>query len=282
MTATDKAQIQARGFWVNDFDMTRLGFLVLNVEEHRAGLTFPDRTTALPGRVGTVALAREFESMPRRLVIMGNQLASSAAQLVEDVTALKQRCQEGTVEVRFGDNEDRVYLCRAGKVVVTPVSPALPRNGKALHAIRLEMLAQDPLIYEREGSVVGFSTAKAETPLGTAPSLPTFRVNGPTTCGWTLTYSDFRGDVQAVQTLSSTVILSGTQFATLDHELSNMRTSTGGDLVGALSSTSDDPFFALDPQDGAGGSSGPWPTVQIDSTGSAGLTGDALYRAAYL
>ncbi len=279
MTATDKAQIQARGFWVNDFDMTRLGFLVLSVEEHRAGLTFPDRTTALPGRVGTVALAREFESTPRRLVIMGNQLASSAAQLIEDVTALKQRCQEGTVEIRFSDNADRVYLCRAGKIVITPVSPALARSGKALHAIRLEMLAQDPLIYDRNGTVAGFSTAPAEMPLGTAPSLPTFRVHGPITSGWTLTYSDFRGDVKATQTLSSTVTLSSTQFATLDHELSNMATSTGGDLVAALSSTSDDPFFALDPQDGAGGSTGPWPTVQTNVTG---MTGDAIYKRAYL
>ena len=277
MTATDKAQIQARGFWVNDFDMTRLGFLVLNVEEHRAGLTFPDRTTALPGRVGTVALAREFESTPRRLVIMGNQLASSAAQLVEDVTALKQRCQEGTVEIRFSDNEDRVYLCRAGKIMVTPVSPALARSGKALHAIRLEMLGQDPLIYDREGTVAGFSTAPAELPLGTAPSLPTFRVHGPTTVGWTLTYKDFRGITRAVQTVAST--LSSTQYALVDHELSNIITSTGGDLVAALSSTSDNPFFALDPQDGAGGSSGPWPTVQ---TNVAAMTGDAIFKRAYL
>ena len=279
MTATDKAQIMARGLWVNDFDMSRLGFLVLNVEEHRAGLTFPDRTTALPGRVGTVALAREFESTPRRLVIMGNQLASSAAQLVDDVTALKQRCQEGTVEVRFSDNSDRVYLCRASKIAVTPVSPALPRSGKALHSIRLEMLAQDPLIYDRQGTVAGFSTAKAELPLGTAPSLPTLRVHGPTTVGWTLTYKDFRGVTKAVQTMSSTVTLGSTEYALRDHELCTMTSSTGGDLVAALSSTSDDPFFALDPQDGAGGSTGPWPTVE---TNVAAMTGDAIYRRAYL
>lgn len=280
MTATDQAQIQARGFWVNDFDMTRLGFTVTSViEEHRAGLTFPDRTTALPGRVGTVALAREFESTPRRLVISGNQLASSASQLIEDVTALKQRCQEGTVEVRFSDNDDRVYLCRCSKVSVTPISPALPKSGKAMHSIRLEMLAQDPLIYDRNGTVVGFSTAKAELPLGTAPSLPTFRVNGPTTAGWTLTYKDFRGDTQAVQTLSSTVTLSSTEYATVDHELCTITTSTGGDLIPGLSSTSDTPFFSLDPQHGAGGSTGPWPTVQTNTTG---MTCDALYKKAYL
>jgi len=280
---TDEQRTQYRALYINDFDVSRLGFVVGDViEKHRGGLTFPDRTSGLPGHVGTIALAREWESTPRRVVVTGMQDGPTVSQLVEDVNDLKQRCFEGSVELRFVDDANKVYYARCEDFDTTMIGPALARGAgaRARHRIRITFLCQDPLIYDRNGSVIGFSTAKAEVPLGTAPSLPLIRVNGPTTCGFVYTYSDFTGVSQATLALSTAVELSSTQYMLIDHELSSITSSTGGDFVSSFSTGSE--FFAFDPQHGAGGTTGPWPTLQIDSTGSTGLTADALFKRAYL
>lgn len=279
MAPTDSKQIAAEALYVNDFDVSRLGVIVEDViERHRAGLNFPDRTTNLPGRVGTIALAREFESNPRRLVVRAHQQASSRAQLIEDVNEFKARIYAGTIEVRFADDSDKVFFCRCEGVDVTPMAPALRKSGITAHTIRATLLAQDPLIYDRHGTVVGFSTAKAEAPLGTAISLPTLRVSGDASTGFTITYRDFRGDSVATLTLSSTISVSSTESVEIDFELGNITHSDGSNLISALSTDSDFLEHGLDFQDAAG-STGPWPTIEINATG---VTGSALYRKTYL
>lgn len=284
MAPSDNKQLAAEAMFVNDFDVSRLGVIVNSViERHRAGLSFPDRTTNLPGRVGTVALAREFESNPRRIVVNATQQASSRGQLVEDANELKSRLYDGTIEVRFADDADKVYYCRTEEVDATLDAPAF-RKGRAgntrktTHRVRITLLAQDPLVYDRNGTVVGFSTAKAEVPTGTAPSLPLIRVFGATSTSTdtTISYKDFRGDEQHVFTLSSTMSVSSTESVSIDMELGKVTHSDGSNLISAMSTDSD--FFAFDAQDAAG-STGPYPSVDINTTG---VTGDVTYRKAYL
>ncbi len=277
--ASDTTQINFKGFWINDFDMTRIGVVVDSViQRHRAGLSFPDRTTSLPGRVGTIALAREFESTPRRVTVQATQTASSRGQLLTDVMELKRRCYAGTVELSFADDTDRIFLARCDDVDVTLMAPGLPNAGISRHTVRLSFLCQDPLIYDRFGTVASFSTAPGETPLGSAPSLPTVRVFGPSTgSGFTYTYKDAGGTAQAAMTLSgAAAVMSSTESIVFDHELSKITHSDGSNLLSIMSSTSE--FFALDPQN-AVGSTGPYPTIEI---GATGVSGEALFKRAFL
>ena len=276
---TDATQINARALYVNDFDVTRLGITVSSViQRHRAGLSFPDRTTALPGRVGTIALAREFESSPRRLTVQATQSSSSAEQLVTDINEFKRRCYAGTVELRFSDDPNKVYLARCEDIDVTPMAPALRKSGVTVHQIRVTFLCQDPLIYDRYATVAAFSTAPGEMPLGSAPSLPTFRVFGPSTgSGFTLTYKNAAGTAQAAFTLSgAAAVMSSTEYITINTELATVVHSDGANLQTIMSSTS--AYFSLDPQDAAG-STGPFCTVEINATG---VTGDALFKKSWL
>ena len=276
---SDTPQLLQRALYINDFDPTRLGFVLGNVVDNlRSGLSFPDRTTNLPGRVGTIALARTFESAPRMLTIEGTLQATSAAQLDANNDALKARCYDGLVQLRFSDNYEKEYLAYCQGYNVSRPNPVLPRGGRIFTmTVRLQMLCQDPLAYDRQGSVIGLSTSPQQVPLGNAPSQPQLTVSGPTTVGLQLVYKDHMGVQQATIQLSSTLTLDSTQMAIIDCELSTIYTSTGKNLVGGLST--DSTFFALDFQDG-GGSTGPWPTVEISSP--AGAVGQALYKRAYL
>jgi len=269
-----------QGMWINDFDCTRLGFAVGNtIDRHRAGLTFPDRTTALPGRVGTIALAREWESTPRTIVVEGTQIATSVNQLVADVDDLKRRAMNGTVELRFSDEPTRFYLARIRDFDVVPIAPSLRASGKAMHTVRMTWLCSDPISYELSGTIVAFSTIRAECPVGTAPSLPQIRIFGPSTgtAGYTLTYRDAGGNTVATFAVAgSYATLTSTQTLTIDMELATVTKSNGANSISGMSTAST--FFALDPQD-ASGSTGPYPTVAISR---AGHGGDILYRRAFL
>jgi len=266
--------------WINDFDCTRIGFALDNViERHRAGLTFPDRTTALSGRVGTIALARDWESTPRNIVTEGVQIATSVNQLVADVDDLKRRAMMGTVELRFSDEDTRFFLARLQDFDVTPIPPALRATGKAMHRVRMTWLCSDPLAYEVNGTIVAFSTVRAECPVGTAPSLPQIRVFGPSTgsAGFTLTYRDAGGDtVYTFALAGAACAMSSTESITIDMELCTVAHSDGTNLLSCVSTGAT--FFALDPQD-ASGSTGPYPTV---ASNRAAHGGDILYRRSWL
>ena len=125
---------------------------------------------------------------------------------------------------------------------------------------------------------VAFSTAKAECPVGSAPSLPLIRVFGPSTgTGFVLTYKDHAGNTEHTLTLSgAAAVMSSTENIQIDCELATVTHSDGANLLSVLSTGSN--FFSLDPQDAAG-STGPYPTVQISA---AGVSGDILYRRAFL
>ncbi len=265
--------------WINDFDLTRIGVTVTDVvDNHRAGLSFPGRTTALPGRVGTVALAREFESTPRRITVEADQVAASSTQIISNVDDLKLRAYAGEIELRFDDDQDRVFFARCEDFRATLNAPAFRKSGQVRHRVRMTFLCQDPLSYSRNSSVVGFSTAKAEVPLGSAISTPTLLVHGPSTAsGFTILLKDFaQNTVSGFKLNGAAAVLSSTEAITIDSEKSTITHTDGTNLIGILTSTSAFPFF--DPQNG-GGSTGPWPTIEIDSTGVAC---EARFRKAFL
>ena len=279
MTVSNNPRKVPRAMWINDFDVTRIGVFVGDViDEHRDGLTFPDRTTQLPGRVGTIALAREFESSPRRVSIDATQTAISSSRLTDDIADLKLRAFNGQVELRFTDNPDRVFFARCERFRTTLMAPSLRTSGKAYHRIRMTFLCQDPIVYDRNSSIIGFSTAVAELPLGSAISTPTFVLHGPSTgTVLTLTYKNIAGQtIQSLKLSGAAAVMSSTEAITIDNEKSNIDHSDGTDLTSILTSTGG--FIFFDPQDGAG-SDGSWPTIELSATGVAC---QAQYRRAYL
>jgi len=275
-TPSDLKHPTIKAFFINDFDVARLGFIIEGTSDQLgSGLSFPNRTTGLPGRVGTIALAREFESTPRRIVINGHQGASSRGQLVTDRDALKARCYDGLVELRFGDDPERVFMAYCETFNPTSIAPPFQKAGRgAWDRVRISFLCQDPLAYDREATVLGLTTSRVDAPTGTAPSLPSIRLFGPMTAGAVITYRDFRGTSQATITVSTATTLGSTESLTIDNELSTIVRSDGDNLIGNLSTGSD--FFAIDPQDAAG-STGPYPTIEL-SVGN----GDVLFKKAYL
>jgi len=275
-TPSDSKRYLNRAFWINDFDVTRLGFIVEDTDDQLgAGLSFPNRTTGLPGRVGTIALAREFESTPRSIVVRGHMEASSRAQMVTDRDALKARCYDGLVELRFADDEERVFLAYCQSFIPTAMAPAF-QNGthKAHDALRITFLCQDPLAYDREATVLPLTTSRVDVETGTGVSLPSIRVFGAIAAGFTITYRDFRGISQATLSMTTATTLGSTESMTIDHELSTIVKSDGSNLIGNMSTGSE--FFGIDFQDSAG-STGPWPTLEL----SVG-TGDVLYKRAFI
>ena len=279
MATSNNPRKAARAMWINDFDITRIGMQVSSeIDEHRSGLTFPDRTTRLPGRVGTIALAREFESTPRRISITAVQTAINSSRITDDIADMKLRAYAGQVELRFIDNPDRVFYARCEGFRTQLIAPGLRVSNTVNHRIRMTFLCQDPLAYDRNSSIVGFSTAPAQVPLGSGVSTPTFVIQGPSTgSALTLTYKNIAGQtIKSLKLNGAAAVMSSTEAITIDCEKSNITHSDGTDLASILTSTSAFPFF--DPQDGAG-SDGPWPTIELSATGVAC---EAQYRRAYL
>lgn len=263
------AERPLRGLFLNDYDLTRIGFTLENeIQGWRNGLTVRDRTTQLPGRVGTVALARTFETEGRMLTLTGMQKANSLAILLPWYRELKQRAQEGTVEVRFIDDQDKVYYARAENVEVIGQPPSLQHPA---NRVRLSFLCPDPLIYDRNGSVAGFSAAAGEIPLGTANVFPIIRINGAVT-NPVITYKDFRGDT--IATFGLTAVIASGEWREIDMNLSKVTDESGVNQISEWSSGS---FFALDSQDSAG-EDGPYGTLEISPTADC----DVLYRKSYL
>ena len=71
-------------------------------------------------------------------------------------------------------------------------------------------------------------------------------------------------------------VMSSTESIVFDHELSKITHSDGSNLLSIMSSTSE--FFALDPQD-AMGSTGPWPTIELNATA---VNAETLFKRSWL
>ena len=274
-STTAIANVQA--LWLDGFDMTRLGLLVTDgLTDHRAGPQVSVPSAAIPGRVGAVLLSNYQTIGPRAFDVSAVQQSTTLAQLEANTDDLKRRAYDGLVEVRLADSTARHYNARCMRLEVAPRAPVLWDGGIVRQDVRLRFVADDPLAYDNTDQSVGLSTATAELPTGTGDSLPSVVVNGPTTQGFTLTVKDQAAATIFTLTLSSTVTLSSTEFVTVNSAAGTVVGTTGDNLIATLSTGSQFPVVRA--QDGAGSTS-PWPTIEVDTTG---VTGTVTYARAWL
>lgn len=259
------------GMWVNDFDTGTIGLIVSSVDGWAHAPSTRDKTSLLPTRVGAIILAPEAETAPRPLVIDGlirraNQAATKAA-----ILDLQERLYCGTVELRFADDPDKVYYARVtdGDVLAGPYQFA-NRDAR----IQIRATCHDPLIYDRYGSVVGFSSARAPVPLGSAVSAPMLIVSG-TTANPAITYRDKSGTVK--QTMVFTVTLGANDYLEVDCELFKVTRYTAGVASNGIALLTSGDFLRLDPHD-SDPASGVWATLETNGSN----LGECHYRRCWL
>lgn len=262
--------------YLNDYDTSRLGLTVEQVDGWLDAPSHRDRVSQLPTRVGAIILAPDAETAPRSITVSGVITATSLRLVRTAVDNLKARLFAGTVEVRFRDHVDRVVYarCEEKRVVASPPQFADAVTGRSWTRISFALFCPDPLIYAREATVVGFSDLRREAPLGTAVSAPTLRIMGPAT-NPTIRYRDVRGAIRTEMEFGALSLLS-TDYLEIDCERFTVKQFTSGVESNAIDElTSAGTFVALDPQDGDGDAS--YPTLEVTSG-----TGEALYRRSWI
>lgn len=256
--------------FVNDFDCSALGLIVADVDGWLHAPSARDKTTQLPGRVGAVLLAPEAETAPRNLVINGVIKRASVVSARAALLEMQERLYRGTVELRFADDPDKVYYARTTDADWSGTPPQFVNpNGR----VSIRATCFDPLVYDRYGSVVGFTTVRSAVPLGSAVSAPILRVMGAVT-NPTITYRDKSGTSK--RTMGFTVTLGVNDYLEIDCELFKITRYTAGMASQGIALLTAGDFLALDPQDGDYAGS-VWPTLEL-----SGGSGEANYRRAWL
>jgi predicted phage tail component-like protein len=260
----------ANALFVNDFDCSSLGLVVADVDGHLHAPSSRDKTSQLPQRVGAVILAPEAETAPRTLVITGVLRRASVLSARNALLELQERLYRGTVELRFADDPDKVYYAR---VTEADWSGNPPQFVNPHGRVSIRATCFDPLVYDRYGSVIGFSSVRSAVPLGTAVSAPTLRIMGAAT-NPVVTYRDKSGTSK--RTMSFTGTLAATDYLEIDGELFKITKYASGVASQGIALLTSGDFIALDPHD-SDPASGVWGTLEV----SAG-TGECLYRRSWL
>ena len=263
--------------WINDYDTSReLGLIVESIDGWLDSPSTRDRVSQLPTRTGAIILAPDAETAPRTIAIGGVIRRNTMALVRASIDELKARLFAGTVEVRFRGHADRVAYARCEEHRFVPGAPQFAEaiTAKAWGRVSFSLFCPDPLVYERDATIVGFSSVRRQVPLGTAVSAPTIRIMGPAT-NPTIRYRSARGTIVTAMEFGATTLLS-TDYLEIDGERFTVRKFTSGVESNAIDSlTSAGTFIALDPQDGNGGSA--YPTLEVTSG-----TGEAHYRRSWI
>lgn len=262
--------------WLNDFDTSRLGLIVESLDGWLDSPSTRDRVSQLPTRTGAIILAPDAETAPRTLAIGGLIRRNTMALVRSSIDELKSRLFAGTIEVRFRGHPDRVAYARCEEHRFIPGAPQFAEaiTAKAWGRVTFSLFCPDPLVYEREATIVGFTATRRQVPLGTAVSAPTIRIMGPAT-NPSVRMRDARGVVKTEMQFGATSLLS-TDYLEVDCERFTVKRFTSGVESNAISAlTSAGAFIALDPQDGDGGSV--YPTLEVTSG-----TGEAHYRRSWI
>lgn len=262
---------QATALYIDDFDTSRIGFWARRADGRQGVVTVRDRTTQLPKRAGEIALAREGDHAPRRIIVVGTIKGTSVSQVLSRREELKGRLSRGTVEVRFVDDPDRVYYARLEEGDIRGTDPEF----NTLYSdVSFTLYCPDPLIYQRYSTRIPFTSQKAAMPLGRAPSLPIIRIAGAVT-NPVLTLRDIRGAI--VKTLGLTVTLGATEYVEINCETSAITRVTAGVAANAPALMTSGDFLMLDPHDGDPVTN-LWPTLECSPTAAC----EALYTKADL
>lgn len=261
----------ARGeITVNGFDLGELGFVLQNdADGWRDGVALGALELApVPGSAGVAVLGRTTSA--RSIGVSGAMRADTMAELLASTDELKARLSDGVLEVAFGDDAARVFFCELdGPVRIAPERPVITQP---MHWLRFTLLCPVGYVFDASPTIVDFSAAAAECPLGTGAVAPLLRLIGPAT-NPVVTYRDARGD--EIATLGMTAELAAGDVREIDCGRFRIVDGGGVNRIGEL--TSGD-FLAMDPRD-ALGEDGPYPTLEV-----SGLTGNALvmYRRSWL
>lgn len=256
--------------YINELDLRRLGFITESVEGWLDSPSVLDRTTQLPGRVGAIILAPETETSPRTVTVNGLIKLGSSSAVRAAIDKLKNQISRGTLEVRFVDHLDRIIYARAQE---TQLVATQPQFTSPFSRVALRFFCPDPLIYAKQGTLIGLITTATPIPLGTAVSAPTLRIMGPAT-NPVLTYR--KADGTATQSMGFTITLAGTDYLEINCEVDTIKKVISGVETIDLNLLTSGHFISLDPQDGDPDAQS-FPSLEL----SAG-TGEVMYRKAWL
>lgn len=259
---------------IDDIDLSTLGLLTANIPELRDGVDTDFPTGRVPGRAGVVHLSRKGQPRERRITVEGTIISTTHALVLEALDDLKYRCSRRESEIIFGDQDARYFtgiLESAKNPVVTPM------QAQTKIGFRYTFLCADPYAYSTSTVTLNIGTSgqqKEITGLGTAPSLPTFTVDGDLDT-LNLIYLSSTGVEQGRMEFEADdgygwngelVVDCANQIITLDDaDASDLL--AGGD------------FLAFDPIDGT---STIGPRIRAQWAGSTPSTVSVTYRPAYL
>lgn len=256
----------ATALYINGFDTSRLGLLVERVAGWIDGPERATRTIPIAGREGAILASTPTESGPRTIDVRGVMQAESVAALRANVDQLKDLLAGDFIEARFVDQVDRFAIGRCRSFRVPPTPPQFV-NRKTV--AEFSLLCADPLAYDTEPIIVGFSAQKAALPLGTARIAPTIRVMGSVN-NPVVTYRNHAG--VSKQTMGFTVNLAATDYLEIDCHLATITKYASGVSSDGISLLTSGDFIRPDPADGSYLDS-TWPSIEL----SAGA-GECAYR----
>lgn len=258
-----------RALIVDGVDLSDLG---LTVRSGMAGVrgtpraSYPSRR--VPGRIDAVPMSTQPEYQNRQITVPASVVGTDMADMHEKLRAVAAAVAPSEAErtIRFVDDETVEFTGRSRGFDGQPVEPdqIQPRTDIA---ISFECLDPRLLAVGTETPTIG--STLTDMPLGTQPSVPTVRIDGPFTDP-VLTYSDDGG--ATVQTLELALSKAAGAWVEIDMHRKTIVDDAGASQISAL--TGGD-FFVLDPRDGDYDTDS-WPQVKV-SDGSGTVT----YRKAY-
>lgn len=255
--------------YINDTDINDLGLRVTDFGEWWSGPSYERGSAAPYGLMGSVP-ATEATVKPKALTLSMALPSATVAGRVAALDTVRHHLR-GLLEVRFGDDSDRV----AYGLLESDSTPARwPEVAFVTGdlAPRLQIVFYDVAKYDRGGSVVGFDSTRRQIPLGTAPSGGKIFIHNATDP--VLRYRSASGTIE--QSMTFTVTLASTEALEIDLGAMTVTKISSGTRTDALSTLTSGWFFHLDPADGDGGNS-VYPTLET-TTGTA----EIRYRKRYV
>jgi phage-related protein len=254
--------------YVNDYDTSKLGLYVEQIDGLDDGVDINPKTIAIAGRDGLAITAAKPEAGPRAIAVRGVMKAATNTALRTNIDLLKDRVYAGDVEIRFGQL-DRVALARCRGIKYSAELAQLASKGFPLE---IQFLCPDPAFYALDPTMIAFNTLRAPVPLGTRKSRPLIHIVGAIN-NPLLTYRDHFGTAQ--QTMGFTVNLGANDYLEIDCDRGTITKYVAGVASNGIALLTAGDFIALDPLHGSYLTSS-WPTLELN-----GGTGDVLFRRAW-
>ncbi len=252
-------------------DFGELGLIISRAPGWRGIPATRRKSVRLAGRHGNVAVSGSLEISPRIVVIEGTLVQDTLAERKASEDEIGGRLAVAQV-ARFIDNNDRYMSVDVGEYTTIPM--AAPFSAAEI-GIRIQLTANDPLIYETSLTNVTFTVTKDNCPLGNMPVRPLITINGAVT-NPSIIYRDSGNNI--IQQMDITATVAGGDRIEIDsaqHTVIHYISSTPNNIIDDISG----PFIVLDPNDANDqfASSPTWPTLECTPTASC----EADYQKAY-